>query len=54
MEFTCVYHINVPCQKSIVERKALSYAGPSLWNNLNKILKTSLNLNAFKRNIKQH
>ena len=27
---------------------------PSLWNNLNKMLKTSNSLNTFKHNIKQH
>ena len=38
--------LNVSHQKTNV--------GPSLWNNLNKTLKTSTSLNAFKHNIKQH
>ena len=46
--------LNVPHRKTNVEQKALSYVGPSLWNNLNKTLKTSASLNAFKHNIKQH
>ena len=55
MEFTRVHHTkNVPHQKTNVGQKALYYVGPSLWNNLNKILKTSTSLNAFKRNNKQH
>ena len=45
---------NVPHRKTNVGQKALSYVGPSLWNNLNKTLKTSTSLNAFKHNIKQH
>ena len=61
MEFTRVHHkkcssyqLNVPHRKTIVGQKALSYVDPSLWNNLNKTLKTSASLNAFKQNIKQH
>ena len=49
--------LNVPHRKTNVAnvgQKALSYVGPSLWNNLNKTLKTSTNLNTFKHNIKQH
>ena len=46
--------LNVPHRKTNVEQKALSYVGPSLWNNLNKTLKISTSLNAFKHNIKQH
>ena len=34
--------------------RALSYIGPSLWNNLNKSLQTYVSLNAFKHNIKDH
>ena len=44
--------LNVPHRKTNVGQKALSYVGPSLWNNLNKTLKTSTSLNAFKHNIK--
>ena len=46
--------LNVPHRKTNVGQKALSYVGPSIWNNLNKTLKTSTSLNAFKHNIKQH
>ena len=46
--------LNVPHRKTNVGQKALSYVGPSLWNNSNKTLKTSTSLNAFKHNIKQH
>ena len=46
--------LNVPHRKTNVGQKALSYVGPSLWNNLNKTLKTSTSLNTFKHNIKQH
>ena len=34
--------------------RALSYIGPSLWNNIDKSLKTSFYLNAFKHNLKDH
>ena len=34
--------------------KALSYIGPSLWNNQDKSLKTSASLNAFKHNINDY
>ena len=57
MEFIRVHHtkkLNVPHQKTNVGQKASCYVGPSLWNNLNKTLKTSTILNAFKHNIKQH
>ena len=32
--------LNVPHRKTNVGQKALSYVGPTLWNNLNKTLKT--------------
>ena len=32
--------------------QVLSYIGSSLWNNLDKSLKTSVSLNAFKHNFK--
>ena len=34
--------------------RALSCIGPSLQNKLDKSLKTSVSLNAFKRNLKDH
>ena len=46
--------LNVPHRKTNIGQKALSYVGPSLWNNFKKTLKTSTSLNTFKYNIKQH
>ena len=46
--------LNVPYRKTNVGQKALSCFGPSLWNNLNKTLKTSTSRNVFQHNIKQH
>ena len=46
--------LNVPHRKTNVGQKALSYVGPSLWNNLNKTLKSSTSLNTFKHDIKKH
>ena len=46
--------LKVPHRKTNVGQQALSYIGPSLWNNLNMTQKTSTSLNAFKHNIKQH
>ena len=46
--------LNVPYRQTNVGLKALPYVDPSLWKNLNKTLKTSTSLNAFKHNIKQH
>ena len=45
--------LNVPRRKTNIEQKALSYVGPSLWNNLNKTLKTYTSIHVFKHNIKQ-
>ena len=46
--------LNVPQQKTNTTKKTLSFFGSSLWNNLDKTLKTSTGLNTFKHNIKQH
>ena len=46
--------LNVKHRKLNVGLKTLSYVGPSLWKNLNKTLKTSTSLNAFKHNSKQY
>ena len=46
--------LNVPHRKANVGQKALSCVDPSVWNNFNKMLQTSTNLNTFKHNIKQH
>ena len=46
--------IKIPRRKTNQGLRALSYIGPSLWNNLDKSLKTSVSLNAFKHNIKDH
>ena len=54
-ESKCVHHTkNIPRQNINVGQDALSYVGSSLWNNLNKTLKPSTSLNAFKHDIKQH
>ena len=37
-------NLNVPYRKTNVGQKALFYVGPSPWNNLNKMLKTSTSL----------
>ena len=34
--------------------RALSYIGPSLWNNQDNSLKTSASLKAFKHNVKDY
>ena len=44
--------LKLPRRKTNQGLKALSYIGPSLWNNLHNSLKTSPSLNAFKHNIK--
>ena len=46
--------LNVPHRKANVRQKVLSYVGPSIWNNLNKTLKTSTSLNTFKDIMKKH
>ena len=46
--------LNVPHRKTNVGQEALSYVGHSLWNNLNKTLKSSTSLNTSKHNIKKH
>ena len=42
----------LPHRKTNQGLRALSYVGPSLWNNLDKSLKTSASLNTFKHDIK--
>ena len=46
--------LNLPHRKTNQGLRALSYIGPSLWNNLNNSLKTSVSLNTFKHNYKEH
>ena len=46
--------LKIPRRKTNQGFRALSYIGTSLWNNLDKSLKTSVSLNAFKHNIKDH
>ena len=41
--------LTVPHRKTNSGQKAISYVGPSLWNNLNHKLKTSTSLNTFKQ-----
>ena len=40
--------LNIPRWKTNVERKALTYIGPSIWNNFSKTLKSSTSLHDFK------
>ena len=55
MEFKNIHHTkNNLCRKTNAGQKALSYVGPSLWNNLSKALTTSPSLNVFKHNIKHY
>ena len=44
--------LKLPHRKTNQGLRALSYVGPSLWNNLDKLLKTSASLNTFKHDIK--
>ena len=44
--------LKLPHRKTNQGLRALSFVGPSLWNNLDKSIKTSASLNAFKPNIK--
>ena len=46
--------LKLPRRNTNIGQKALSYIGPSLWNNLNNSLKNSNSLNTFKPNIKNH
>ena len=46
--------LNLPHCKTNQGLRALSYVGPSLWNNQDKSLKTSAPFKAFKHNIKDY
>ena len=46
--------LHVTLSKTNQGLRALSYTGPSLWNNQDKSLKTSASLNSFKHNIKDY
>jgi len=46
--------LKLPKRKTTQGLRALSYLGPSLWNNLDNSLKKSASLNAFKHNLKDH
>ena len=51
----CSYQkLKLPLCKTNQGSRALSYIGPSLWNKLDNSLKTSVSLNAFKHNLKDH
>ena len=51
----CFYQkLKLPHCKTNQGLRALSYIGPSLWNKLDKSLKTSVSLNAFKHNFKKN
>ena len=44
--------LKLPHLKTNQGLRTLSYIGPSLWNKLDKSLKISVSLNAFKHNLK--
>ena len=46
--------LKLPKRKTNQGLGALSYIGPSLWNNQDKSSKTSASLNAFKHNINDY
>ena len=46
--------LKLPRRKTNQGLRALSYIGPSLWNNLDRPLKASVSLNSFKHNLKDH
>ena len=51
----CSYQkLKLPHRKTNQDLRASSYIGSSLWNKLDKSLKTSVSLNAFKRNLKDY
>ena len=51
----CSYQkLKLPHRKTNQDLRALSYIGPSLWNKIDKFLKTSVSLNAFKNNLKDY
>ena len=51
----CSYQkLKLPHRKTNQGLRALSYIGHSLWNKLDKSLKTSVSLNAFKHNLKDY
>ena len=51
----CSYQkLKLPHRKANQGLRALSYIGPSLLNKLDKSLKTSVSLNAFKHNLKDY
>ena len=37
-----------------IGQKAISFAGPSLWNSLLELIKKADNLNAFKHDVKRY
>ena len=51
----CFYQkLKLPHRKTNQGLRALSYIGHSLWNKLDKSLKTSVSLNAFKHNLEDY
>ena len=46
--------LKLPYCKANQGLRALSYIGPSLWNKLDKSLKTSVSLNPVKHNLKDY
>ena len=46
--------LKIPFRKSNMGQKAISFVGPSLWNNLPEFIKKTDNLNTFKHNVKNY
>ena len=44
--------LKIPFHKTNMEQKAISFAGPSLWNSLPELIKKADNLNTFKHDVK--
>ena len=44
--------LKIPFRKTNMGQKPISFFGPSLWNNLPKLIKKTDNLNTFKYNVK--
>ena len=47
--------LKIPFHKTNMEQKAISFAGPSLWNSLPELIKKKPdNLNTFKHGVKNY
>ena len=46
--------LKIPFRKTNMGQKAISFVGPSQWNNLPELIKKTDNLNTFKHNVKSY